>query len=121
MTSRLVGGPTSAFPALSEAGHYAFVSLQLPLDADGRLQTGTAAAQATQALENLRLHLQVAGLQLEDVVKLTVYLVDGAVVGEVDAALAAAFHDPLPARTAVVVAELPLGAGVGIEAIAVRY
>lgn len=121
VTSRLVGGPTGPFPAAMEAGHHVFVSLQVALDAHGRLEEGTAAAQAARALENVRLHLQVAGLRLDDVVKLTAYVTDIAAAADVDAALAGAFREPLPARTAVAVAALPHGAAVGIEAVAARY
>jgi len=121
VTSHLAGGTGGPFPAAADTGNQVFVSMQLPVDLHGRLQAGPAAQQATRALENTRLHLQVVGLRLDDIVQMTLYLTDLADLKPVDTALAAAFAAPLPARTAVAVTDLPAGAAVGIEAVAVRY
>jgi len=121
VTSPLVGGTSGPFPAAADTGNYVFVSMQLPSDVHGRPVDDPAAQQASRALDNVRLHLQVVGLRLDDIVKLTLYLTDLVDLTPVDTALAAAFVVPLPARTAIAVADLPAGAAVGIEAIAVRY
>lgn len=121
VTSGLVGGSTGPFPAAVESGHHVFISLQLPFDSDGRVVDTQVAEQAARTLENVRLHLQVAGMRLDDIVKLTVYLLDLADLPAVDDNLSRAFSAPLPARTAICVTSLPSGAAVGVEAVAARY
>ncbi len=121
VTSHLAGGTGGPFPAAADTGKHVFVSMQLPVDAHGRLVDGPAAQQASRVLENIRLHLQVVGLRLDDIVQMTFYLTDLADLQPVDAALGAAFAAPLPTRTVVAVADLPVGAAVGVEAVAVRY
>jgi len=83
-----------------------------------RLVDGGVAAEAAQALENLRGTLADAGCTPADVVKVTLYVTgfdDMAAVNEVYSAF---FAEGPPARTAVAVAALPLGAGIEIDAIA---
>lgn len=103
-------------------GSPVFVSGQVPLDpATGTLIEGGIAAQAEQVLTNLGTILQAAGLGYDDVVKTTVLLADIADFAAVNEVYARFFTGPvLPARAAFGVAALPLGAGVEIEAVALR-
>ena len=105
-----------------EAGGTVYVSGQVPLvPATGRLVEGGIQAQAEQALSNVGAILQAAGLGYADVVKTTVLLADIADFAAVNEVYARFFTGPvLPARAAFQVAALPLGAGVEIEAVAVR-
>ena len=103
------------------AGDLVFCSGQVGLDpASGRLVLGGVAAEAARALENLAAVLSAAGLDLGDVVKTTVYLVDLAEFAAVNEVYARYFHAPYPARATVGVAALPAGARVEIEAVATR-
>lgn len=106
----------------SEPGSLVFVSGQVPLDpATGTLVEGGIAAQAEQVLTNLGAILRAAGLGYDDVVKTTVLLADIADFAAVNEVYARFFTGPvLPARAAFGVAALPLGAGVEIEAVALR-
>ena len=121
LASKSVGGPAGPFSPAGESSHYAFVSLQLPLDGDGRLTAGPPAEQAARALENVRLHLEAGGLSLQSIVLLTVHVRRLEDVAAVDERLAGAFTPPRPARTVIAVADLPYGAAVAIEALAARY
>ena len=105
-----------------EAGGTVYVSGQVPLvPATGRLVDGDIQAQAEQALRNVGAILEAAGLGYADVVKTTVLLADIADFAAVNEVYARFFTGPvLPARAAFQVAALPLGAGVEIEAVAVR-
>ena len=105
-----------------EAGGTVYVSGQVPLvPATGRLVDGGIQAQAEQALRNVGAILEAAGLGYADVVKTTVLLADIADFAAVNEVYARFFTGPvLPARAAFQVAALPLGAGVEIEAVAVR-
>lgn len=105
-----------------EAGGTVYVSGQVPLvPATGQLVDGGIQAQAEQALRNVGAILEAAGLGYADVVKTTVLLADIADFAAVNEVYARFFTGPvLPARAAFQVAALPLGAGVEIEAVAVR-
>jgi enamine deaminase RidA (YjgF/YER057c/UK114 family) len=97
------------------------VAGQVSLDEDGTLVgAGDAAAQARQALVNLRRVLEAAGATLDDVVKTTVYLTDLDSRGPVNEARLEAFTAPPPANTLLVVSSLALPEFlVEIEALAV--
>jgi len=103
-----------------EAGGFIFVSGQLPATADGELITADPKAAARQALANVRAVLEAAGARMDDVVKVTVYLADIADFGAMNEVYKEFFSEPYPARVAVAVKELPKGAPLEIEAIAVR-
>jgi reactive intermediate/imine deaminase len=59
------------------AGPLLFIAGQIALDAQGRLVgKGDLRAQAVQVLENIRAILRAAGADMQDVVKVTVYVTD---------------------------------------------
>ncbi len=98
-----------------------YLSGQTPLDpATGELVAGDVGAQATQCFRNLFSVLAAAGLTPADVVKVNVYLTNMADFAAMNAAYAAQFEPPYPARTTVAVAGLPRGAQIEIEMIARR-
>jgi 2-iminobutanoate/2-iminopropanoate deaminase len=103
-----------------EAGSMVFVSGQIPLDATGKLADGGLAAQAEQCLMNLEAILEAAGLSTADVVKTTVFLTDLSQFAAFNDVYARHFKSPYPARSTIQVSALPKGAGVEIEAVAVR-
>jgi reactive intermediate/imine deaminase len=78
---------------------------------------GDTQQQIEQIFDNLRAVAQAANGDLDDIVKLTVYLVDLADFGLVNEVMASRFSSPYPARAAVQVAALPRGARVEIDAI----
>ncbi|MGH9302363.1 MAG: RidA family protein [Acidimicrobiales bacterium] len=82
----------------------------------GVLVDGGVGAQVTQAMANLSDLLAPFGASLGDVVKTTVFLTDIAHYDEMNRAYIAALGDHRPARSAIAVVALPLGAGVEIEA-----
>lgn len=83
--------------------------------ADGALADGLE-AQLRQAFTNLRGILASEGADLSSVVKTTVFLVDMDDYSEMNTIYMEEFGDTRPARSAVAVAALPLGAVVEIEA-----
>ena len=70
------------------------------------------------ALDAVETELQKSGLDLGDVVNVTVYLTDMERFEELNRIYARRFPEPYPARTTVGVASLPGGARVEIHAIA---
>lgn len=97
-----------------------YTSGQIGLDpATGTLVDGGVAAEAPQALRNITAILAAAGSSMDRVLKTTVFLVDMGDYATMNEAYRAAFPEPFPARTTVVVSALPGGAHVEIEAVAV--
>jgi 2-iminobutanoate/2-iminopropanoate deaminase len=78
-------------------------------------------AQTQQALLNVEAILHAVGASLKDVIKTTVFLQhmdDFAAMNEIYQQIFDAQQAPYPARSAVEVARLPLGALVEVEAVA---
>ncbi len=107
--------PVGPYTPIVRAGDWLVCSGQIAL-VDGELLDGDAAAQARQALVNLRELLEFAGASMSAVTKTTVFLTDMADYATVNEAYVEAFGDHRPARSAIAVAALPLGASVEIEA-----
>jgi len=84
----------------------------------GALAEGGVEAQTRQVLENISAVLRAAGTSLERVVKTTVFLADMDDFATVNGIYAQYFRQEPPARSAVEVARLPLGALVEIETVA---
>ena len=82
------------------------VSGQAPIDVDGHLVEGDVTAQAEQVFANLAAVVRRAGADLDAVVKLTTFLIDGADAGPVGAVRDRWFTAPYPASSVVVVAGL---------------
>lgn len=101
-----------------EAGGFVFVSGQLPIDrATGKMPQAIE-DQAAQSIENLKSILEAAGASLSTVVKTTVYLTDMGDFAKVNEVYGRYFSEPYPARVAIEISKLPLGAHVEIDAIA---
>lgn len=113
-------GAIGPYSQAIEAGGMVFVSGQLPVDAATGLMAEGTEAQARQSLENIKLILTEAGLTMANVVKTTVFLADMSLFADMNKVYATYFEGNYPARSAVAVKELPKGALVEIECIAVR-
>ncbi len=101
------------------AGDLLYCSGQTPIDpASGNLVAGGITEQTQQAFNNLETVLSSAGLTMEDVIKVNVYLTSMANFAGMNQVYQQRFSAPYPARTTVAVADLPLQALVEIEWIA---
>ncbi len=101
------------------ANGFVFCSGQVPLDpATGELGGGSVADQTRRCLDNLSAVLDAAGAGLDDVVKVTAFLLDMGDFPEFNEAYGEYFGDEPPARATVAVAGLPKGAQVEVECIA---
>ncbi len=110
-------GPYSQ--AIYSNGHL-YISGQLPIDpAAGKMPDGIA-AQAEQALKNIQAILEEAKFTFDDVVKSTVLLKDIKDFAAMNEVYARFYPSKPPARAAYEVANLPLGALIEIETIAIR-
>lgn len=98
---------------------FVFTAGQIPLDpATGKMVTDEITIQTKRALQNLQAVLEAAGSNLQNVLKTTVFLQDMGEFGAMNGVYSQFFGENPPARSAVEVAALPLGARVEIEAVA---
>lgn len=109
--------PVGPYSPTVRAGDLIFTAGQVGIR-DGKLVDGGFDAQMDQAMANLAAVLADAGASLSDVVKTTVFLTSMDDYPAMNDRYLAALSDHRPARSAVAVAALPLGAVVEIEAVA---
>jgi 2-iminobutanoate/2-iminopropanoate deaminase len=104
--------PVGPYTPVVRAGGWLVCSGQVG-QAGGKLVEGGTAAQLTQAVANLDALLRAEGASLASIIKTTVFLADIADYAVMNDAYTAAFGQHRPARSAVAVRGLPLGAAVG--------
>ncbi|MBW3649634.1 MAG: deaminase [Actinobacteria bacterium] len=107
--------PLGPYSPLVRAGDWLVTAGQLGLR-DGKLVAGGIEAETAQAMANLRTLLEAEGAALQSIVKTTVFLVEIEDWPRMNTPYLDALGDHRPARSAVAVAALPMGARVEIEA-----
>jgi reactive intermediate/imine deaminase len=96
-----------------------WMSGQIPLDPKSmQIVEGGIEAQAERVIRNMEAVLKAAGGTLDDIVKLSILLIDLGEFAKVNEIMAKAFRQPYPARSTYQVAALPRGARIEVEAIA---
>jgi reactive intermediate/imine deaminase len=112
----------AAVGAYSQAvtnGDILFTAGQLPLTTDGELlDDESAAVQTEQALSNVEAILASEGLDMGDILKMTIFLDDIEDFEEMNETYAGFFDEDPPARSAIEVGSVPKGAAIEVEAIA---
>ena len=102
-----------------KVGETVFISGQIPLEPDTmNIVDEDIRAQTHRVFNNLAAVVREGGGNLDDVVKLTVFLTDLSHFAVVNEVMAEHFNPPYPARAAVGVAALPKGVPIEIDAIA---
>ena len=97
-----------------------YMSGQIPLIPESMtLIEGDIANQIRQVFDNLSAVAKAAGGELNDIVKLNVFLTDLSNFATVNEIMAGYFSKPYPARAAIGVASLPKDAAVEMDAILV--
>ncbi len=114
-------GAPSAIGTYSQAvrsGQFVFLSGQIPLDpATMEIVDGDFETRTRRVFDNLKAVAAQAGADLDQIVKLTIYLTDLDNFATVNSVMSDYFQEPYPARAALGVASLPKGADVEAEAI----
>lgn len=109
----------SPFSEAVRVGHMLYLSGKLGTDGPSGLVSGGIKAETKQTLENIRRVLERNGSSLNDVVKCTVMLADMSEWGAMNEVYVTFFaKDRMPARSALGVNGLALGARVEIECLA---
>ena len=108
--------PVGPYTPIVRAGEWLVVSGQIGI-VDGKLVSGGLEAELRQAVANLSALLDGEGASLSDVTKTTVFLRHlGGDYPKMNEVYMDLFGDHRPARSAIGVADLPLGALVELEA-----
>lgn len=97
-----------------------YMSGQIPLDpATMEVVSGGIEAEIDQVFKNLTAVCKAAGGNLQNIVKLNIFLTDLSNFPIVNEIMAKNFDTPYPARAAIGVSELPKGVGVEMDAVMV--
>ena len=89
------------------AGRTIYVSGQVSMDADGNVVgEGDVGLQTEKVLENVKTVLEAAGGGMEDIVKVTVFILDMARYDEIHEVRRRYFSEPYPASSMVEVSAL---------------
>lgn len=100
-------------------GDLVYTAGQIPLDpTTGTMVPGGIEAQTRQVLKNMSAVLDAAGSGMDRIVKMTVFMTDLGQFAQMNAIYAEFFPGDPPARSAVEVSALPLGADIEMEAVA---
>ncbi len=100
------------------SGDFVFLSGQIPLDPETmEIVDGDFEARARRVFDNLKAVAGAAGGNLNQIVKLTIFLTDLSNFATVNSVMEDYFDQPYPARAAVGVASLPKGVDVEADAI----
>jgi 2-iminobutanoate/2-iminopropanoate deaminase len=111
---------TGPFSQAIKTDNLVFTSGQIYLTKEGKLLEGTIEEKTHQVLINLKNILEEAGYSFDNVVKTTIYVTDMSVYGKINEVYGEYFKEPYPAREVIGVQNLPLGAEVEINMIAVK-
>ncbi|MDO5301315.1 MAG: RidA family protein [Tissierellia bacterium] len=100
--------------------HLVFTSGQLPINPETGELIGDIQGATKQSLENIQAILKAQGLDLENVVKVMIFMADMDDFAAMNEVYGSFFAEHKPARSAVAVKSLPKNAIIEIEAIAAR-
>ena len=124
MQKRIVATPKApaAIGPYSQAiriGDFLYTSGQISLDPETmKMITGDIEVETEKVLKNIETILKADGLDLNNIIKTTVYLTDLSEFKRMNQVYEKFFSETKPARACVQVAALPKGAEVEIDAIA---
>lgn len=113
--------PVGPYSQAIKTDSLVFVSGQIALDPKtGKMDNESVELETHRVLNNVRLVLEAANLDLDQVVKCSIFVTDINEYARINEVYAQYFSDPQPpARELVEVSRLPKGASVEISAIAV--
>ncbi len=99
------------------SGDLVFISGQIPLDPTSMTLVEGFEAQTHQVFNNLKAIVEAAGGNMNQLIKVNIFLMDLENFAKLNEIMAEYFEQPYPARAAVQVAGIPKGAEVEMEAI----
>lgn len=116
ITSPELTPPVGPFSQAIKVDAFIYFSGQVGQDpATGKVVEGGIVAETERVFQNLSAVLKAAGKSFDDVVRVGVFLTSMSDYVALNGIYAKHFRQPFPARTAIAVAALPLGACVEID------
>ncbi|KAK9467265.1 Endoribonuclease L-PSP/chorismate mutase-like protein [Lipomyces arxii] len=112
--------PRAPYSQAIAVNGFIYCSGQVPITPEGVVIIDDIKAGALQSLTNLKSVLEAAGSTIEKIFKVNIYLVDMADFAAVNEVYSQFFGTHRPARTCIAIHQLPLGAHVEIECIALE-
>ncbi len=113
----------SAPGLLSQAlttNNFIFTSGFIHVTSDGKLIDGSVEDKFRQVMKNIQEVLRADDADLNDVVKVTIYVTDISILPELNKLYVTYFDMPYPVREAVCVKALPLGADIEMSVVAAK-
>ena len=112
--------PIGPYSHMVRVGDMLYLSGQIALNPDTmELNATNTETEVRQVFKNIEAVLTAGGADLNDIVKLTVFITDLEQFNSVNVVMSELLSPPYPARSTVQVAALPRNATVEVEAIAV--
>jgi reactive intermediate/imine deaminase len=110
--------PQGTYSQAVRAGNTVYISGQLPISLESQqIIINDFKAEALQVFHHLRAIARAAGGDLDQIVKLTIFLTDLSHFSIVNETMKELFTKPYPARSTFQVSALPAGARIEIEAV----
>ncbi len=100
-------------------GNTVYLSGQIPLDPATMHLVDGVENQIKRVFDNLTAVCIASGGTLNDIVKLSIFMIDLGHFAKVNEIMVTYFNEPFPARAAIGVASLPRGAQIEMEAVMV--
>ncbi|MEH6565888.1 MAG: RidA family protein [Halopseudomonas sp.] len=119
ITSEQAPAAIGPYSQAIKVGNTVYLSGQIPLDPATMEVVEGFEAQVCRVFDNLTAVAEAAGGQLQDIVKLNIFLTDLGNFAKVNEIMERYFDKPYPARAAIGVAALPKGVPVEMDGIMV--
>lgn len=112
-------GAIGPYSQAIQVGEFVFISGQIPLEpVSMEIVDNDIDIQTHQVFKNIIAIIEEAGGEIEDIVKITIYLTDLDEFSKVNKVMSEYFESPFPARVTVEVSALPKGSLIEVDAIA---
>lgn len=110
--------PIGPYSQAIKTEDYVYVSGQIALTAEGKMDTTSIETECKQVMENVKAIIEASGLRMEHIVKSTIYTTDLKNFSRINDVYKTYFISNPPARETVQVSALPKGAHVEISVMA---
>lgn len=112
--------PIGPYSQAIKVGNTLYVAGQIGATIEGKIDTGSIDNECKQALNNVKAIVEAAGMNMQQVVKATLYVKDLKHFSRINKIYATYFPNNPPARETVQIAALPKDANFEISVIAVK-
>lgn len=112
--------PIGTYSQAVEINNMVFISGQIGLSPQTNQLVPSFKEQVHQVFKNIQAISQASGSNLNQIVKITIYLTDLSNFPQVNEIMAQYFKEPYPSRVTVQVSKLPKDAQIEIDAISVK-